>query len=180
MRFRPLALFALTAGLAVMVGDFTAIDAQEKLNKKNKKKIDDAPPAKPDPADKDQLVGLLWNADRVKPVGKPMRVPLRRRAGAPAEEIWRRAPYAAKFSFAEKKTDIVVIPVHMKSNLGGEEAPEESVEFVYGAMGIKYTPQNPDGTPATDKKTMAMWSQTTNQPNLEVVSTEPFSDADWS
>jgi hypothetical protein len=45
MRFRPLALFALTAGLAVLVGDFTSIDAQEKVLKKGKKKVD--PPADP-------------------------------------------------------------------------------------------------------------------------------------
>ncbi len=45
MRFRPLALFALTAGLAVMVGGFTGIDAQEKVGKKGKKKVD--PPADP-------------------------------------------------------------------------------------------------------------------------------------
>jgi len=37
MWFRPLALFALTAGLIVMVGDPTLTDAQEKANKKNKK-----------------------------------------------------------------------------------------------------------------------------------------------
>jgi hypothetical protein len=45
MRFRPLALFALTAGFAVLVGDFTISDAQEKPEKKRKKKVD--PPAKP-------------------------------------------------------------------------------------------------------------------------------------
>jgi len=62
---------------------------------------------------------------------------------------------------------------------GGEEAPEESVEFVYGALGVKYTPQKPDGSPDTAKKMLAMWSQTTNRPNLDVVPTEPFTDADW-
>jgi hypothetical protein len=50
MRFRPLALFALTAGLAVMIGDVSPTDAQEKqqkAGKKNKKKVD--PPADPAP-----------------------------------------------------------------------------------------------------------------------------------
>jgi hypothetical protein len=58
MRLRPLALFALTAGLAVLVGDFTSVDAlaQEKVAKKNKNKnknkIDPPAPVKPaDPVD---------------------------------------------------------------------------------------------------------------------------------
>lgn len=53
MRFRSLALFVLAATLAAAVGDFAPIDAQEKFNKKNKKKVDPpAPaPAKPEPAD---------------------------------------------------------------------------------------------------------------------------------
>jgi hypothetical protein len=39
MRLRPLALFALTAGLAVLVGDFSPVDAQiPKQGKKNRKK----------------------------------------------------------------------------------------------------------------------------------------------
>jgi type VI secretion system secreted protein Hcp len=60
---------------------------------------------------------------------------------------------------------------------GGEEAPEETVEFVYGAMGIKYFPQKPDGS--MDAPLMSQWSQTTNQPNLEVVPTEPCTDPDF-
>ena len=43
MRFRSLAVFALTAGLAALVGDFASLDAQEKTNKK--KKPDPAAPA---------------------------------------------------------------------------------------------------------------------------------------
>ncbi|MBM3980462.1 MAG: DUF1553 domain-containing protein [Planctomycetes bacterium] len=46
MRLRPVALFALTTGLAVLVGDLTNIDAQEKVNKKAKKKVD-APATEP-------------------------------------------------------------------------------------------------------------------------------------
>ncbi len=51
MRFRPLALFALTAGLAVMLGQFGASDAfaQDKKAKKGKKKFD-PPPAQTNPA----------------------------------------------------------------------------------------------------------------------------------
>ncbi len=72
---------------------------------------------KEDRADKDQLCGVAWNADRVKLVDRPVRVAVRRPAGS---AIWNRHPYAAKFSFGERKTDLVLIPVHMKSNVGGE------------------------------------------------------------
>ena len=66
MRFRPLALFALAAGLAATLGELPNTDAQEKVGKKNKKKIEPpAIPAKPgDPAEKP--------AD--KPAAKPVAV----------------------------------------------------------------------------------------------------------
>jgi endonuclease/exonuclease/phosphatase family metal-dependent hydrolase len=75
--------------------------------------------AKDDPAEKDQWTGVVWNTTKVRLVGQPMRVPLRRGPGQ--KEIWTRQPWAAKFSAGEGKTDFVVIPVHMKSNRGGEE-----------------------------------------------------------
>jgi endonuclease/exonuclease/phosphatase family metal-dependent hydrolase len=34
---------------------------------------------------------------------------------------WDRAPYATQFSIGKGKTDFVLIPVHMKSNLGGKK-----------------------------------------------------------
>src|SRR5262249_33608084 len=49
---------------------------------------------------------------------------------------------------------------------GGEEAPEETVEFAYGAMGLKYYPQKADGS--MDTPMQSMWSQVTNTPTLEV------------
>ena len=62
---------------------------------------------------------------------------------------------------------------------GGEEAPEETVEFVYGAMGIQYIPQTTGGLPDAGKKQIAAWSQTTNQPNLDVVPDEPCTLPGW-
>jgi type VI secretion system secreted protein Hcp len=49
---------------------------------------------------------------------------------------------------------------------GGEEAPEETVEFVYGGLGVKYLPQLATGGMAT--KRGAEWNQVTNKPNLTV------------
>ncbi|MBS1860032.1 MAG: hypothetical protein JST11_31975, partial [Acidobacteria bacterium] len=47
---------------------------------------------------------------------------------------------------------------------GGDEAPKESVKFRFGAMGIQYIKQNPDGTEGT--KMVGMWDLVTNKPDL--------------
>jgi type VI secretion system secreted protein Hcp len=49
---------------------------------------------------------------------------------------------------------------------GGDEAPNESVKFKFGAMGIQYISQKADGTEGT--KMQGMWSTTTNKPSLDV------------
>jgi hypothetical protein len=70
------------------------------------------------PGHKDQLCGVAWNTEAVTLMEKPYRIPIRRGPAAD-ENFWRRHPYAVKFSFGDKKTDVVLIPVHMKSNSGG-------------------------------------------------------------
>lgn len=66
----------------------------------------------------DQLTGVAWNEARVQRVGGALRI-------TPVDLLgdnyitWDRQPYAAKFSAGEGKTDFVVIPIHMKSNYGG-------------------------------------------------------------
>jgi type VI secretion system Hcp family effector len=57
---------------------------------------------------------------------------------------------------------------------GGEEAPEESVEFVYGAMGLAYTPQDSTGQPMADKRCMATWSQLLNENTLDITRNESY------
>lgn len=73
--------------------------------------------------DKDLLCGVAWNTSRVKMVGKPFRIPVRK--NKQWSFIWNRHPYAVKFSTGEKKTDLVLIPVHMKSNRGGARKTSE-------------------------------------------------------
>ncbi len=68
--------------------------------------------------DRDQHVGVAWNASRVTRQGDPWRLPIRRSKQA---DIWQRHPFGMKFSFGQGKTDLVVIPLHMKSNRGGED-----------------------------------------------------------
>jgi endonuclease/exonuclease/phosphatase family metal-dependent hydrolase len=73
---------------------------------------------KDDPTEADQLVGVCWDAARVRLVGEPWRVPVRKGRGQGG--LFRRHPFAAKFSTGEGRTDLVVIPVHLKSNAGDE------------------------------------------------------------
>jgi len=55
---------------------------------------------------------------------------------------------------------------------GGEEAPEETVEFIYGSMGLEYIPQASDGTEA-GQHSYGFWSQVTNQASMEVPGINP-------
>src|SRR5688572_1734109 len=66
--------------------------------------------------DDSQLCGILWNESLATPVGDPLRIALR----LPQKykgNTWDRHPTAMKFSFGTGKTDIVLIPLHMKSNV---------------------------------------------------------------
>jgi type VI secretion system secreted protein Hcp len=49
---------------------------------------------------------------------------------------------------------------------GGEEGFKETVKFKFGAMGIQYIQQKPDGTQGT--KLSGAWSTTSNTASLNV------------
>jgi type VI secretion system secreted protein Hcp len=49
---------------------------------------------------------------------------------------------------------------------GGEEGFKETIKFKYGAMGVQYIQQKPDGTQGT--KMSAAWSTTSNTSSLNV------------
>lgn len=67
--------------------------------------------------EKHQWTGVVWNTARVQLVGEPFRIPVRRNEAN--KDIWARWPHAVKFTTGAGKTDLVLIPVHMKSNRGG-------------------------------------------------------------
>jgi len=54
------------------------------------------------------------------------------------------------------------------SGAGGEENPKETIKFKFGAMGIQYIQQKPDGSEGT--KMSASWSVLTNDNTLTVPS----------
>jgi type VI secretion system secreted protein Hcp len=51
---------------------------------------------------------------------------------------------------------------------GGEESPKETIKFKFGAMGIQYIPQNPDGTQRAKDMLDASWNVISNEPSLAV------------
>lgn len=77
---------------------------------------------KANPRHRHQHTGLAWNRERVTRVGEPFAVPID--AGAEGA-VWRRPPYAVKLSAGKGKSDLVLIPVHMKSNYDGAEGARE-------------------------------------------------------
>lgn len=92
--------------------------------------------ANKDQTDKSQLCGVAWNKARVSKVGNPFRIPV---VDDPNDdfETWDRHPHAVKFSLGSGKTDFVVIPVHMKSNVDGASFGREQREAEARALVAK-------------------------------------------
>ena len=68
--------------------------------------------------DDSQLCGIAWNDSRVKNTKGPFRIPVKRKVEVNGEDywLWDRKPHAMKFSAGPGRTDIVVVPLHMKAN----------------------------------------------------------------
>lgn len=78
---------------------------------------------KKDPEDLHHHTGIMWNQGKVRPVGLPFKIPM----NVPRSEnpnYWSRWPYAMKFSAGRNKTDVVIISIHMKSNV---TRPEDKI-----------------------------------------------------
>lgn len=65
-----------------------------------------------------QNTGIMWNADVVT-ASDSFEIPVDHGESSANLKKWDRAPYATQFSTGKGKTDFVLIPVHMKSNIGG-------------------------------------------------------------
>lgn len=77
---------------------------------------------------RNQLVGLAWNSARVTPVGDAIPVVVPDYDSRQRQQLWARPPVARKFSAGDGRTDFVVVVVHMKSNYGGDYAPQRAEE----------------------------------------------------
>lgn len=62
-----------------------------------------------------QHLGIAWRSDRAKMVGEPFSIPVGENETF-GNKFWERRANAIKFSFGEGKTDVVFVPVHLKSN----------------------------------------------------------------
>lgn len=71
-------------------------------------------------------------------------------------------PTSAGKPFLRFKFDIV-FTTKIDWSGPGDEGPEESITFVYGKMGVKYTVQAPTGTQAAGPPFFAGWDQVTNK-----------------
>jgi predicted extracellular nuclease len=80
---------------------------------------------KRDASDRHQLTGVLWNTGKAQLVGQPFKIPVETSisSGGASGEIWKRHPFAVKFTLGSGKTDLVLIVVHMKANTGGSPSP---------------------------------------------------------
>jgi len=88
------------------------------------------------PNDKSQLCGIAWNAKVVerKEAAFPINI-----TGPNPNKIWDRRPHAVKLSYVGGKTDIVFIPIHMKSNYGsaanGRDKRKQEAETLVSQLG---------------------------------------------
>ncbi|MDC8004284.1 endonuclease/exonuclease/phosphatase family protein [Aureisphaera galaxeae] len=69
--------------------------------------------------DKSQLCGVAWNTARVTKE-ETYKIPVKTHVMHEGKRLglWDRTPHAVKFATEPGKTDLVVIPIHMKSNVG--------------------------------------------------------------
>lgn len=70
-----------------------------------------------------QLTGIAWNQKRVRRIGDPYRLQM-----TSTGSDFDRWATAVKFKFDNSKNDIVVIPVHLKANVGGNFAVQRRRE----------------------------------------------------
>jgi endonuclease/exonuclease/phosphatase family metal-dependent hydrolase len=70
-----------------------------------------------------QHVGLAWRSDKAQRVGAPFAIPV----GANEEfglKFFERRAHAVKLSFGEAKTDVIFVPIHLKSNRNEDRADD--------------------------------------------------------
>jgi hypothetical protein len=102
----------------------------------------------PGRADGDQLTGVAWNTAKVRPLtgdnrpwdqasSSPYALPIARGRSASGTAMWNRPPHAMKFSAGERRTDFVVIVLHMKADYNGDFAAHrrEEAAALAGVLG---------------------------------------------
>ncbi len=82
------------------------------------------------PSSRNQNVGVAWDMTRLTLLSEPdgWEIPVDRSEGSQGRNLWSRPPRAMHFSTGDGKTDFVVIPIHMKSNYGGDFSQHRAEE----------------------------------------------------
>lgn len=75
----------------------------------------------------------------------------------------RKAGGTSGFTYLTYEFDLVYVTDIASSATSGGDKPMEDVQFTYGALAIKYVPQNPNGSPGTP--ITGGWNITTNSPS---------------
>jgi predicted extracellular nuclease len=78
-------------------------------------------------SDTSQVCGLAWNAAKVEPVGRRLRIAVSDITTAEYAE-WDRSPHAMKFTRGAGRTDFVVIAIHAKAGGGADEKDQREEE----------------------------------------------------
>lgn len=65
--------------------------------------------------DEEQLCAIFWNTDTVNKIAS-FKIPVDTEKDG--KRLWDRSPHAVKFKFKDK-LDFIVVPLHMKANVGG-------------------------------------------------------------
>jgi hypothetical protein len=135
----------------------------------------------------DQWTGLAWNQRRVRAVGEPWKLPIeidaRREAklraaldGAGSGPlVLQRFPHALKLSAGERRSDFVLVPLHLKSNRGGEAATAAvrgyEIELVLAGLATTPAPRDADVVLLGDTNVL-----TPGEPALAALRTAGFLD----
>ena len=77
-----------------------------------------------------QNVGVAWDANAVTLLSDRAGyiIPIERITSAQGKTVWHRPPRAMFFSAGDGLTDFVIIPIHMKSNYGGDFSVHRAAE----------------------------------------------------
>ena len=73
------------------------------------------PPGTEDFITRGQHIGIAWRTDKAKLVGEAFSIPVGQNELF-GNKFWERRATAVKLSFGEGKTDVVFVPIHLKSN----------------------------------------------------------------
>lgn len=79
--------------------------------------------------DASQWTGVMWNQARLKQVGQVIQIPVSHARSSQRSNLWDRNVYAIKFSAGEKKTDFLILSVHLKANTRGSFARHREEEI---------------------------------------------------